>query len=374
MRLALVLPRYARFGAHSGTSIDLCVRDFVWHSRFQADTGVIAPPVAEPPQDLSCLPVGRPNERHRPRIRAIIDCLREQDPELVVVHQHLRTAAAVAAALPATPVLLHTHNFERPPRGRVDRLLRARRYRSLAGLIFVSHACRVAFRRHWPEVRVPAFVAYNGLRFDAWRPQAERERQILYVGRLAREKGVAELVEALPQVLRDDWQATLIVSEAGHEPEFAASTERSVAALDGRAEMLHDLPHEQVQRHFESSAIAVVPSRYDEPFGRTALEAFAGGAALVTSGSGGLPEVVGDSAVTAECHPTALAEALEGLIDDPARRQSFAQKGRERGRRLFAIERCASVLDDVYARWLEPASIASRPVPANVPTAGVVVP
>ena len=70
--------------------------------------------------------------------------------------------------------------------------------------------------------------------------------------------------------------------------------------LGSRAEIQTDQPHSVVKRAYESAAIAIVPSIFPEPFGRTAIEAFAGGAALVASRSGGLSEVVGDAALTLE--------------------------------------------------------------------------
>ena len=59
------------------------------------------------------------------------------------------------------------------------------------------------------------------------------------------------------------------------------------------------------------AAIVVVPSRWQEPFGLTALEALACGAALICSRRGGLPEIGGDVAVYADPDdPRALADAI----------------------------------------------------------------
>ena len=75
-----------------------------------------------------------------------------------------------------------------------------------------------------------------------------------------------------------------------------------------------------------------------EPFGRTALEALAGGAALITSGLGGLAEICGDCAVTVDPNDADLvAAALGGLMDAPERRAGLARAGRERVEALFDI-------------------------------------
>jgi glycosyltransferase involved in cell wall biosynthesis len=84
-----------------------------------------------------------------------------------------------------------------------------------------------------------------------------------------------------------------------------------------------------------------------EPFGRTALEALASGAALITSGLGGLAEVCGDCAVTVDPHDTdGLVAALGGLMDTPDQRADLAREGRKRVEALFDIRRVARQMDD----------------------------
>jgi glycogen(starch) synthase len=70
-----------------------------------------------------------------------------------------------------------------------------------------------------------------------------------------------------------------------------------------------------------ASDVALVPSRY-EPFGLVALEAMAAGTPVVVTRTGGLPEVVENGhtgAVVPPADPAALAAAVDGLLDDPAR-------------------------------------------------------
>ena len=50
------------------------------------------------------------------------------------------------------------------------------------------------------------------------------------------------------------------------------------------------LKHKDVLNFLKYSEIAVVPSRWDEPFGRTALESSSRGCATIISNRGGLPE------------------------------------------------------------------------------------
>ena len=82
------------------------------------------------------------------------------------------------------------------------------------------------------------------------------------------------------------------------------------------------------------AAIVVVPSRWPEPFGLTALEAMACGAALLCSPRGGLPEAAGDAAQTIDPDdPAAMAAATcRRRCTDPARARRLAAR-RPRPRR-----------------------------------------
>jgi len=91
------------------------------------------------------------------------------------------------------------------------------------------------------------------------------------------------------------------------------------------------MPHAEVLKAMAQAAIVVVPSRWAEPFGLTALEAMASGAALICSRRGGLPEVAGQAALYADPdEPGALEAAMTRLMDDAALRARMAVLGLER--------------------------------------------
>ena len=84
-----------------------------------------------------------------------------------------------------------------------------------------------------------------------------------------------------------------------------------------------------------------------EPFGRTALEAMACGAALITSGRGGLAEICGPGGVTVDpSDADGVAAALGQLLDAPDRRAELARAGRKRVEALFDIRAIAQQMDE----------------------------
>jgi UDP-glucose:(glucosyl)LPS alpha-1,2-glucosyltransferase len=106
------------------------------------------------------------------------------------------------------------------------------------------------------------------------------------------------------------------------------------------------MPHEKVMEAFSRAAIAVVPSLWDEPFGRTALEAMAAGCALIATRRGGLAEVVGDAALALDPPDVDhLASAVFALATDDARRADLQRQASERAGRLFDIRNWSARLD-----------------------------
>ena len=84
-----------------------------------------------------------------------------------------------------------------------------------------------------------------------------------------------------------------------------------------------------------------------EPFGRTALEALASGAALLSSGLGGLAEVHGPHAQVADpANSEGLAVRLASLMDLPDLRENLARAGRARVASLYDIRAVAERMDD----------------------------
>ncbi len=177
----------------------------------------------------------------------------------------------------------------------------------------------------------------------------ERERLILFAGRMVRDKGadlfVAACAAALPGL--PGWRAAMIGADRfrpdSPETPFLRGL-RPAAAAAGIALLGHQ-PNGAVLDAMRRAAIVVVPSRWAEPFGLVALEALAAGAALVCSDRGGLPEVAGEAAVSLDPEaPGALAAAIGDLARDDGRRAALAAAGRARAEGFGAPEAAQRLL------------------------------
>lgn len=350
-----VMPREMYFGAARATSIDLCVRDLITFSALRATTRIFAEAQDDCFAGFTVDPLPLAKRRATfTRANHIAGIARRERPDLIVVQQHLPTAAAIAYRLPRTRVVLFTHNFQKGYRGGnalldgLRRRARGLRYGRLAGIIHVSATCQRDFADAWPSVTAPSCVVTNGLDFSAWTPAQERLPEILCVGRCAPEKGILEAAQALVAVLpaRPGWRARFILSAADAHPAYFQRVREVLAGLGGQAAIELQRPFDEIKSASECAAIALVPSKCRESFGRTALEAQAGGAALISSGQGGLAEVSGAAALyLSAVTPSDIADALARLIGSAELRARLAHDGAERVKALFDIRTQAARFD-----------------------------
>jgi len=360
LKVLHVLPRNTRFTVQGATSIDLFTSEIAASSRYASTTTILAEAGDGP--TLPGRVVRLPTTSDRGRWIAAM--AREERPDVVVVQQHAPTAMRLAATISA-PVVLQKHNFMPGVSGRgplrwVRRAIKARGLARLAGIAFVSEATLAAFRTDWPDLTTPTAVVPNGASFTSdYNPV--REQEILVVGRATAEKGLLLAAQGVSAVLErhPGWRATFLVSEGDADPAYMAAILAAAREAGSCFEVRRDVPHAVVKAHNARAAIAIVPSVWAEPFGRTALEAHVGGAALISSGAGGLPEISGPWAHYLETvSAQSIERALGALIAGPEPRTTLAEKGHERARRLFSIESISGRLDDFLDDVLNPGAFS----------------
>jgi glycosyltransferase involved in cell wall biosynthesis len=350
MKIIHALPRRMRFEAKTASSVELCVAEWVSGSRYRPETTVFAERGEAPLLDVDVFrlaPAKRLSSWHLAyTIRQQVKLRRY---ELIVAQQHIPTVSRIAAFNPHTPVILQTHNFIVPPKPGAGALLHNmmsyRQLERLAGITLVSEATLRRFEADWPDVRIPRRVISNGFDFSAWRPAAIREKTIIVVGRTHETKGILEAAQGVNTFLESfrDWRAIFILSESRQYKEYFDSIMSALRSSQDQAQVMIDIPFARVREITEKAAISIVASKWEEPFGRTALEAHAGGAALISSKTGGLREISGDAAAYLdEVTSSAIASMLFRLASDDALRERLAREGMQRVRRHFPLVRSAN--------------------------------
>ncbi|MCF7985459.1 MAG: glycosyltransferase family 4 protein [Thiohalocapsa sp.] len=141
--------------------------------------------------------------------------------------------------------------------------------------------------------------------------------EVLYVGQVIRGKGVDLMLRALARLHRA-WHATIVGT--GNHLEACKQLARQLGVSE-RVSFVGWVDHESLESYFAGAAVAVVPSRWPEPFGMVGIEAMARGRPVVGFAAGGITdwlfhEVNGLLAPPADV--AMLATHLDRLLSEPA--------------------------------------------------------
>ena len=181
------------------------------------------------------------------------------------------------------------------------------------------------------------------------KPSIEKPFFAGYLGRLVPEKGLLDLLEALPQA-----PASVHLLLVGGGP-LEAELRRRAAELSvvNRVHFLANRPLEQLPELMNALDVLVLPSvataRWKEQFGRVIIEAHACGIPVIGTRSGAIPDVVADAGLLVpEKNPTQLAGALRTLCENPALAQNLGARGLENARALFTWDQVARRMACIY--------------------------
>lgn len=230
-----------------------------------------------------------------------------------------------------------------------------------------------------PGERVP--IIYNGIDLGEYRATDSHaaldehgvdvaQPYILFVGRVARQKGIIHLVNAI-RYLDPGFQVVLCAG-APDTPEIAGEMKAAVAAAqrerDGVIWIEHMVDAQAKIEFYSHAAVFVCPSIY-EPFGIINLEAMACETPVVASAVGGIKEVVVsgetgtlvpldqmDSSPFEPKNPDGfsrdLAAAINELMADPAKCEAYGKAGRRRAEALFGWDAISKRTVELYESLL----------------------
>ncbi|UCE75083.1 MAG: glycosyltransferase family 4 protein [Methanomassiliicoccales archaeon] len=194
-------------------------------------------------------------------------------------------------------------------------------------------------------------LRFEGLREGSFKKTYDiKDDFVLFVGRLAKNKGLEYLIEAMPEVLRSFPQTKFVL---------IGEDEGMYKKLMGRAKVLGiehsvlftgSLNDKSVSQAFIDCDIFVLPSEF-EAFGIVLIEAMAAKKPCVATKVGGMPYVVkdGETGILVDYGDShQLGTAICELLGDEAKRAAFGSAGRQLALKNFAIEKVVDRLENVY--------------------------
>ena len=171
----------------------------------------------------------------------------------------------------------------------------------------------------------------------------KKKKQIIFTGKLNSSKGYDLFGSAVIKILNKypNWHAVV----AGNEP-------REKFDFKHKHLIIHPwLPHGKILNLYKKSSISVVPSKWEEPFGRTAMESAAQGCATITSNRGGLLETFDNDLFLKKLKASEIFRLINHLIKNPKKLRSIQIRNFKNP--LHIIENLTNELDAIKLNLLK---------------------
>jgi glycosyltransferase involved in cell wall biosynthesis len=243
--------------------------------------------------------------------------------------------------------IIHFHGSEpdrlEEPGRPVFKALSRTLVRGCDAVLLLSEQERVAWTRFEPRARFDVVLnpfvppARSSRReTDETGTEAQRsagaEVTVLFVGRLIREKGVLDLIEAVRLIVDHGGSVTLLV--AGSGPVADEAFERVQAlGLGSHVGMLGHVEGDELQRIYDQADLLALPTYWAEGFPTVILEAMSAGLPVVTTRIRGAADclIEGENVLFVPArHPEQLAASLRRLADDAGLRARMGQANRRK--------------------------------------------
>ena len=266
-------------------------------------------------------------------LRAVARCWARAD-RFDLVHSHVEAFGFAFARHSPVPVVSTLH-------GRLDaagmpELLEE--YRDVP-LVAISES-----QRRWAPQANWVGVVHHGLPLEHIQPAAARGDYLLFVGRIAPEKGVAEAIE-----LARSTSLPLKMAAKVHDSGERAHFESVVAPVDGRdgIEFLGELAPSDRDPLYGAAKATLMLGAWPEPFGLVAIESLAAGTPVIARRAGALPEIIEhgvDGYLVDDLSEARLAVEMLDRLD--------RTRIREGALRRFSAARMAEDYERIYRRLI----------------------
>jgi len=321
--------------------------------------------------------------------------------DIDVVHCHTwytHFAGVLASKLHEVPLVLTTHSLEPHRPWKHEQLglggyamsswIERTAYQAADGIIAVSQQMKKDVVELYGVNPEKVRVIYNGIDPDFYQPTPDlsivekrgidpMRPYILFVGRITRQKGIGQLLSAIPHL--DPNVQVVLCAGAPDTPEIAAEMQGKMTELQAKRPgviwIQEMMDHKELRTLYTHALSFVTPSLY-EPFGIINLEAMSCGIPVVGSAVGGIPEIIVDGTtgylvplkaksatdfepLDPDAFQHGLADALNRLVHNPELAKTMGIAARKRAVDVFSWKSIAKQTADFYQELKSQHSVRS---------------
>lgn len=295
------------------------------------------------------------------------EILCEAEPDIVQVENRPAFVPYLKKRLPNTGFVLFMHNEADFSDTRVLKAIEVS-----DRLIFVSQFLADRYCEHLPQCEKKSTVVSYGINGDVWHARLEKHahtlalrrryhlkagRTVLFVGRMAKEKGLHCLLRAMDVVGQKLPDAKLVVVGsplfgAVAEDDYTKQLKQQARGLGDRIIFTGFVDRKLLPFYFAAADVVVVPSLFHDPLPTVVLEALACGVPVVGSRRGGIPEMVRDgkwgTLIDNPYHVQDLAHQIFRILNDPKLREQLGKRAKREIPRRFSQKKRLEKMRALY--------------------------
>ncbi len=284
MKIASILPYKENYTLRGAGAVALWISDFIRDSKYKKNTYIIGSTKNKNYLTKNYINIDNINSKLNSTTKEysnkIIKKIKDLNFDILELHNRPIMVKEFFGKL-NSKIILYFHNDPTTMKGAKSVDERLYLLKKVDKIIFISKWVKKRFFKNLPNLSDnKTQVIYHSI--DPIKKNIKKNKQIIFVGKLNESKGYDLYCKSMIKILNhyNNWSAISI----GEERRFQNFPTHK------RHFNLGQIPHNKVLDYLSRSEIAVIPSRWEEPFGRTALEASSRGCATIISNSGGLPE------------------------------------------------------------------------------------
>jgi glycosyltransferase involved in cell wall biosynthesis len=189
-------------------------------------------------------------------------------------------------------------------------------------------------------------ISYHQMNADMTSPI-----NLLYVGRISNEKGLAYLVHAVKNLIQKGLVTNLTLCGEGKEKD---ELERLASELDikNNIRFTGQIPWEKIKRIYSSHDIFVLPS-LSEGVPKVILESMAAGLPVIATRIGGIPNLINQNEngiLIPPKSPSAIANAVENIFKNRGLREEIIQNAYKYVEHHTAEKQAHKISDIIFQR------------------------
>ncbi len=321
MKISVLLPYKENFSPSYAGAVSLFVNDTTKISKYKSSTVIFGNTGFKDRFKLNYINI-KPStnflkSQNKEYVNEFIEIEKVKKSDLIELHNRPIYLSYLVNSLDHRTYILYFHNDPLSMSGS----------KTLLERIFLMKTCfKIIFNSNWSKRRFLEGMKndfINSEKLIVVNQSAKKNnfklknktRLITFVGKLNKSKGYDLFGNAVIKILNKykDWKGVVIGDEPRDKIDF---NHKNLIKLGFQK-------HKEVIKIYKKTSIAVVCSRWEEPFGRSSLEAAANGCAVIISNRGGLPETITNGIILKKLNSNEIYREIEILITNSKLRKNL---------------------------------------------------